>query len=256
VASVIALEWLGVKYLPYALLVVGIWAWRHRSHRGQLAAAGAAFAVAGAHYFWWHLHTFGGLTPYSTNLVYAGEGTVAILHDHLSLPDRTYRLYGLFLDARFGLLRWLPVAAVALLGIGRRTWSHAVTVAIGVALGTFVSVTIMGYWFPGRMLVAALPALAVLVAKGTERLPKTALALATWGWAIAVAVAIAARTGAIRLAVDPWTVGVPLAPAALFPDFRHFGAREIAMSAAWGAAAAALVVATNRRAGRTEAPTP
>jgi hypothetical protein len=248
VGSVVALEWLGVKYLPYAVLVVGIWAWRHRSHRGHLAAATAVFAIAGGHYDWWHLHTFGGLTPYGTNVVWAGEGTSSILVDHLDMPDRTYRLYGLFLDARFGLLRWLPVAILALLGIQRRTWSHAANVAIGVALGTFVSITIMGYWFPGRMLVAAFPSLTVLVALGAARLPRTAPVRAAWGWAVAVAVAIAARTRVIRLAVDPWIVGFPLAPAALFPDFRRFTAEEVAKSLAWALVAAVTV--TVARSGR------
>jgi hypothetical protein len=243
VLSVVALEWLGVKYLPYALLIVGVWAWRHRADRRRLAVVGAAFAVAGAHFVWWHVHTLGGLTPYSTNVVWAGEGTSAILNDHLSMPDRTYRLYGLFLDARFGLVRWLPLSLVALLGVRRSTWSHSAVVGIGVLLGTFVSITMMGYWFPGRMLVAALPSLAVLVAVGAARLPAVAGALAGWGWAIAAAVAVAASPAVreIRLAVDPWVLGFPLAPAALFPDFRSFGARQVLLSLAWGAAAFAFV---------------
>lgn len=245
-AAVVALEWLGVKYLPYALLVLGLWAWPQRRTWRRLVVPAAVLSVAGAHFVWWHVHTFGGLTPYATNIVYAGEGTATILNQHLSIPDRTYRLYGLFLDARFGLLRWLPLAAVALLGIRRRTWPAWTTVAIAVLLGTFVSITMMGYWFPGRMLVAAFPALVVLVAKGTERVPRTAVALATWSWAIAAAVAVAARTRAIRLAVDPWTVGFPLAPASLFPDFRNFTMKEVALSAAWGLAVAAALVATRR----------
>lgn len=248
VVSVVALEWLGVKYLPYALVIAGVWAWRNRARRAHLVIAASVAAVAGAHFVWWHLHTFGGLTPYSTNVVYAGEGTATILRDHLGLPDRTYRLYGLFLDARFGLLRWLPVAFLALAGVTRRTWLHAAVVGIGVALGTFVSITIMGYWFPGRMLVAALPSLAVLVAVGATRAPRAAVALAAWGWAIAAAVAVAANTRVIRLAVDPWIVGFPLAAHQLFPDFRRFGAEEIAKSAAW-ALVAVVVVGRLRRPG-------
>jgi hypothetical protein len=249
VVSVVALEWLGVKYLPYALVIVGVWAWQHRADRRRLAIVGAAFAVAGAHFVWWHLHTFGGLTPYSTNVVWAGEGTSSILRDHVGMPHRTYRLYGLFLDARFGLLRWLPLTAIAVVGIRRRTWLHAAMVAIGVVLGTFVSITMMGYWFPGRMLVAALPCLAVLVAEGATRARRASTILAVWGWTIAAAVAIAASPThrAIRLAVDPWQVGFPLAPAQWFPDFRQFRPREIALSLVWGAALAALAAAARRR---------
>ncbi len=166
VASLIALEWLGVKYLPYALLIAGLWAWNNRANRTRLAAAGAIGAVAALHFGWWHLQTFGGLTPYSTNIVWAGEGTRSILTDHLSLPDRTYRLYGLYLDARFGLIRWLPLAPLAIWGATKATRTHLATLAIATALGTFVSITIMGYWFPGRMLVAALPSLATMIAIG------------------------------------------------------------------------------------------
>ena len=42
-----------------------------------LALAGGLVAVAGIHAVWWHLHTFGGLTPYGTNIVWPGEGTTA-----------------------------------------------------------------------------------------------------------------------------------------------------------------------------------
>jgi hypothetical protein len=231
------LEWLGVKYLPYALVLLAVWAWPRRRDWRALVAVGAVGALAAAHFVWWHVHTFGGLTPYSTNVVYAGEGTATILTQHLSMPYRSYRLYGLFLDARFGLLRWLPVAVLALWGIGRRAWLHAAMVAIGVLLGTFVSITMMGYWFPGRMLVAALPSLAVLVSLGVVRFPRVGVGLAVWGWAIAASLAVAAspRVRAVRLAVDPWVLGSPpLAPAWLFPDFRWFGVREVALSLVFG----------------------
>jgi hypothetical protein len=59
--------------------------------------------------------------------------------------------------------------------------------------------------------------------------------LAVWGWAIAAALAVAAKTRVVRLAVDPWVLGSPpLAPAWLFPDFRWFGVREVALSLAFG----------------------
>jgi hypothetical protein len=234
--AVVALEWLGVKYLPYAVLLVGVWAWRNREHRRALVVAGAIGAITAAHFVWWHLATFGGLTPYATNIVFSGDGTARILTRHLGIPDRSYRLYGLFLDARFGLFRWLPAAPLALWGIAKRTWHHSANLAIAVLLGTFMSITMMGYWFPGRMLVAALPSLVVLLAFGAARLPKVAVTLTAWSLAIATAVVVAAHTRVIRLAVDPWTVGFPLAPHWLFPDFRSFGVREVAVSLAWGSA--------------------
>jgi hypothetical protein len=238
--SVLTLPWLGFKYLPLAALIAGAFAWRHRRHQKLLAALAGVVALAGAHYVWWHLHTFGGLTPYATNLVYSGEGSARIVTEHLTQAGRTYRLYGLFLDARFGLFRWLPVAALALFGLRRQNVLAALTVATTILVATFASITMMGWWFPGRMLVAGLPALVVLAAHATKRLPKTAIALAAWSLVIGAATAYGAHHGTIRLAVDPFKLGAPLPPHWLFPDFRHFGLGQVAQSALWGAAFAAL----------------
>ena len=240
-AALVALAWLGVKYVPLGALVGGVWAWRFRHDRRALALAGGVAALAGAHFAWWHLRTFGGLTPYSTNVVWSGEGTAAIVDQHLQFTGRAYRLYGLFLDARFGLFRWLPAAVLAGWGLRRRTALSAGVVGICVLMGTFVSITMMGWWFPGRMLVAGFPSLAVLIALGATRLPRTAVALTAWSAAIAAALAWKARSGAIRLAVDPFDLGFPLAPSGLFPDFREFGAQEVALSAAWMTALAFAV---------------
>ncbi|HYE78432.1 MAG TPA: hypothetical protein VEI97_10625 [bacterium] len=244
---VVALAWLGVKYVPLGALVAGAWAWRFRADRRTLLTAGAAVLAAAVHFTWWHLHTFGGLTPYSTNVVWAGEGTAAIVGDHLSTGRRSYRLYGLFLDARFGLFRWLPVAILAVYGVGRRVLPHMATVAICLLMGTFVSITMMGWWFPGRMLVAGFPALVVLVAIGASRLPHVSVALTGWSLAIAAGLVWAARRGDVYLAVNPFDLGAPLPPAWLFPDFRSFTARQALQSAAW--AGALLAVALARRAG-------
>lgn len=227
--ALVALAWLGVKYVPFAVVLAAVWAWRWRREPRALALVAVIGFLAGGHYLWWHQHTFGGLTPYSTNVVYAGEETTRIVEEHISIEDRGYRLYGLFLDARFGLLRWLPLTAIALWGITKRTLTHLATFVVAILMGTFVSITMMGWWFPGRMLVAALPALAVLIAVGIPRLPKTSAALALYSLAITAGLLVASP----RIAVDPWTMGVPLAPAFLFPDFRSFTTREVALSLAW-----------------------
>ncbi|HEV7887802.1 MAG TPA: hypothetical protein VGO92_09595, partial [Acidimicrobiales bacterium] len=252
-ATVVALPWLGSKYIALAALVAAVFAYQHRQDRRTLALAAVPAALAGAHYLWWHLHTFGGLTPYGTNIVYSGEGTAQIFGEHLGQGGRSYRLYGLFLDARFGLFRWLPLAPLALFGLARRTLLPAATVLITVLIGTFVSVTMMGWWFPGRMLIAGLPALVVLIAHGARRLPKTAAALAAWSLAIGAATAWSAHHGGIRLAVDPWTLGAPLPPHWLFPDFRRFGLPQVAASLAWAAALLAALLAA-ARVGRSIAP--
>jgi hypothetical protein len=253
-AVLIALPWLGFKYLPLVAVLAAAFAWRH-SRRGHLSRQKLLVALlvgllAGAHYVWWHLHTFGGLTPYASNIVFSGEGSARIVADHLGQGGRSYRLYGLFLDARFGLFRWFPIALVAVAGIRRQNVLVATIVLTTVVVGTFASITMMGWWFPARMLVAGLPALVVLVAHGAERLPKMAAALAAWSALIGGATAWAAHHGAIRLAVDPWRLGAPLPPHWLFPDFRHFGPSQVGLSLAWGAAALALRRAARRAASR------
>ena len=247
-AALVALAWLGVKYVPLGALVGGVWAWRFRHDRRALALAGGVAALAGAHFAWWHLRTFGGLTPYSTNVVWSGEGTAAIVDQHLQFTGRAYRLYGLFLDARFGLFRWLPVAVLALWGVRRRSGVAVAVVAASVVLATFVSITMMGWWFPGRMLVAAFPALVVLVSLGSARLPRVALAVGAWSLAIAAAVAWSARTGGVRLAVDPWVLGFPLPPSWAFPDFRSFTWRQVLLSGLWAAVLGTALWVTRRRA--------
>jgi hypothetical protein len=231
-----ALPWLGNKYVLVAVVLAAAWAWRFRAERAAVVGVAVVGAVTGAHYAWWHLHTFDGLTPYGVNVVWAGEDTSEVLADHLRVRDRPFRLYALWLDERFGLLRWCPVVGLALWGLRRATWLPAAVLACGMVVGSFASITIMGWWFPGRMLVAGIPGLVVLVALGAARLPRTAAVLAAWSLAIGVAVAWSAHRGGIRLAVDPWTVGVPLAWAWPFPDFRSFGPPQVALSLLWGAA--------------------
>ncbi len=105
----------------------------------------------------------------------------------------------------------------------------------------------MGWWFPGRPLVVAFPALVVLVGVGAARLPRIAVALAAWSLAIAVGLVWSARTGAVYLAVNPFDLGFPLPPRWAYPDFRHFTAREVLLSMVWALALAALWVSSRRR---------
>jgi len=254
--SLVVLAWLGVKYVPIAAVVAVAWGWRFRHDRRALAVAALPLAAAGVHYLWWHLDTFGGLTPYGTNVVWAGEGTATILDRHLALGGRTYRLYGLFIDARFGLLRWLPAAMLAPWGIRRRTALHGAVLGAAVLLGAFVWITMMGWWFPGRPLIVAFPALVVLVAVGAARLPRTAAALAVWSLAISIAVVWQAKTGGIYLAVDPFDLGLPLPPRGIFPDFRTFTTKELLLSSGWIAAIAGAVWWSSRARGvaRREGP--
>lgn len=247
--AMVALAWLGVKYVPIGAVVVAAFGWRYRTDRRALLVAAALLGIGGAHAVWWHFQTFGGLTPYGTNVVWSGDGTASILAAHIDVGDRGHRLAGLFLDARFGLLRWLPMAVLAAWGVRRTTALYSGVVAVCVMLAAFVSITMMGWSFPGRMLVAALPALAVLVALGAARLPRASMVLGAWSLAIAVVVVIATRTGQAHLAVDPWMIGFPLLSSSVWPDFRVITAGTWLTTTAWFAGLGAGPALVGRRNG-------
>ena len=78
-----ALAWFGVKYVPVGAVLALAWAWRHREDRRALGVTAVLLALSGAAYVWWHLHTFDGLTPYATNVVYSGEGSASIIASHV-----------------------------------------------------------------------------------------------------------------------------------------------------------------------------
>lgn len=102
-----ALCWLGSKYVALALPVAGYFLLRADwSSRIALTAAGGMSAVLFA---WFHLHVFGGLTPYGVSVVYAEWSTAEIFGGHLGFSERYYRLWGLFIDQRFGIGRWAPL---------------------------------------------------------------------------------------------------------------------------------------------------
>ena len=156
-----AMVWFGVKYAPLAGLVA-VWGfWRMDS---PVRAVFLVFTILTASlYCWFHLETFGGLTPYSVNLVYSGDGTISILGSHLDFTQRLYRPLGLFLDERFGIARWAPILlfvlpAVPLLwkinGLPRLVLA---LIVVQIFIATFVVITMMGWWFPGRTLVTVLP---------------------------------------------------------------------------------------------------
>ena len=123
---------------------------------------------------------------------------------------RVERLASLWLDRDVGLLRWVPVLALAFLGawllwrsrrerLGRlvaehRDAEHAAFIALAacadqVAVAAFLVPRLDGPWFPGTQLAAALPCAVPLVAWGLRRAPRT-------GWVL----------GALTLAASLWLV--------------------------------------------------
>ena len=164
-AALTAMCWLGVKYAPLALLVSAYFLLKaDRAGRIALVLAGS---VSASLFVWFHLHLFGSLTPYSLNVVYAGWSTTDIVGGHAGFGERFYRLWGLFIDQRFGIGRWAPLLLTAVPGMALLAVSdlrHRLALAliiVQIAIATFVAITMMGWWFPGRTMLAALPLFAL-----------------------------------------------------------------------------------------------
>ncbi len=209
--------WLGIKYAFLALPVSAYFLWKSdRDGRIALLATGAASA---GFYAWFHLHLFGGLTPYSVNVVYSGWSTSNILGGHVEWGERYYRLWGLFIDRHFGIGRWAPILLTAVPGLALLAMARPACrlvlglIVIQMLIATFVAITMMGWWFPGRTMLTVLPLFVVPIVLVLARLPLWgrisvgvlgALSLAT-----TAGLAQAGRAQEITIAVDPFDMAFP-----------------------------------------------
>jgi len=238
-----AMVWLGVKYAPLAGVVGAYALWRSTpSARWIIVAGGLACTIA---YAWFHLAVFGHLTPYSINLIYAGQATTDVIASHASYVDRLYRLWGLFVDQRFGIGRWAPALLVVPLGAPLlwRAGAHArlllALIVVQILLATFVAITMMGWWFPGRTLVTVLPLMAVPIAYAALRLRPyvryAIAALAAYSIAITLVLAIAGRAREIAVAVNPFDLHAALfrLPAAAFPNYTSWTVHTWVLHLVW-----------------------
>ena len=246
-----AMCWLGTKYVALALPVAGYFLLR-TDWDGRVALLAAGIPSA-ALFIWFHLHVFGSLTPYGVNVVYADWNTAEILGGHLGFSDRYYRLWGLFVDRRFGLGRWAPLllaVAPALALLALRTWEQRLLLAlivIQLLIATFVAITMMGWWFPGRTMLTVLPLfvvpLGLMIGRVLAgiRLLLTLLSVCTL--AFTAGLAYAGHVGEITIAVDPFDMTfVPFqAVAGLFPLYTLWTTEAWQLTYAWWAA---FVVAT------------
>lgn len=243
-AAVAALAWLGSKYLVLAgILTLAGFVLANR--RGRIALVGV-LAINAVAYASFHLSTYGGFTPYSANAMFAGRDDVSILGAHLDGVDRLYRLLGLWVDREFGLLHYAPVLFLAWVGLWHgpplpaRLWRTALALVIAeVLIAAFVSITMRGWWFPGRMLMVVYPLLGLAIARGVLGLSTTgriaAVALALASWAISGALARSVAVGELALAVDPFALHFPLFGFAdrLFPDYQEYSPVTIGLTAVW-----------------------
>ena len=219
--------WLGIKYVPLALLVSAYFLLR-AGIAGRIALLAAGVASAGF-FAWFHLHLFGGLTPYGVNIVYARWNTAEILNGHIEWGERYYRLWGLFIDRRFGIGRWAPlllvaVPGLALLAVGKPPLRLVLALmGVQMVIATFIAITMMGWWFPGRTLLTVLPlAVVPLVLIVARLLLWGRIAIALLGFltvANTYGLAAAGRSEEITIAVDPFDMSFPAFQglAGLFP---------------------------------------
>jgi hypothetical protein len=214
---------------------------------------------------------YGGPTPYSAAL--PGESGI-----DASFPGgylgRAYRLVALFIDRDYGLLRWAPVLALALLGAlvlwrerrsglaraipGLRGEESAALLCGAVALAqllvaVFLSRRAFGFWFPGRNLMPALPLALPLVALGLRRAPRAGALLAVLGVAASVWIVLDVRLGSGGLITPlpdaPWG---PLER--VFPVFTQGSTYPFVLAAALALAAAGALALDSHRAGRRRSP--
>jgi hypothetical protein len=235
--------WFGIKYVflggPLALHFLWQAQWPARR---WFIGLGAASGVA---YIGLHLLIFDHLVPYSVNTVYEGAGAVSVLEAHVGFGDRFYRLWGLFTDARFGIGRWAPLfllvlpALPLLLGKGHVGLTVTSLIIMQVLIATFLAVTMMGFWFPGRTLMTVLPLFAIVIVNLLLRLPRSALLVVA---VLSIATLLntaslyhAVHDGPQRLAFDPFTMKAWFWDwtAQLFPDYRFWDAYTWQRTIAW-----------------------
>ena len=249
-----ALCWLGVKYVPLALLVAAYFLYKANGQaRGALLVLGGA---SGAVFIWFHLATFDSLTPYNVNVVYAGLSSVELVDHHVAFGDRFYRLWGLFVDQRFGAGRWAPLLLVAIPGLSLLVLGNARLrlilglIALQVAIATFVAITMMGWWFPGRTLLTVLPLFVVPLVLMAVRMGQWVRwgmgVLTVYSVAVTAGLAYAGHAREITIAVDPFDMGfLPFrALSHVFPNYTHWDGETWTLTILWLVVAAVAVSGT------------
>ena len=257
---VVALPWLAVKYAPLAAALGAVAVARLARQGRRPAAVGLviAFAAAGLVFAAVHLAVWTGVTAYAAGDHFVGGEMTALGHAP-NYAGRSVRLIGLLVDRQFGLAAWQPawlllVPAAAIVARRRPDgWViPAVVLAAGWLTATFAALTMHGFWFPGRQVVAVLPAaiLLLLVAGRDARWLRFAtLGLGAVGVWSAAWLLHAGRSGAITWVVDFFAVGDPWyrAWSALLPSYMGPSAATWLRHGLWSAAAVITAVAVWRR---------
>jgi hypothetical protein len=254
-AAVVALPWLALKYAPVAaaLALVGLARLVGSGRGGAAAGLGAGLAAAGLVFLAVHQAIWTGWTPYASADHFAASGEFGAVGFAPDYWGRSRRLIGLLVDRAFGLAAWQPAWLAALPALGalarRRppgTAALAAPLAAGWLTATFVAVTMQGWWFPGRQVVAVLPAAVLAIAWAADRSPallRTVIVLGAIGILSYAWLVVETSTGALTLVVDFFATANPLyrAWSGLLPDYLDVTSATWVLHGAWLAVAAALV---------------
>jgi hypothetical protein len=264
--AVVALPWLSVKYAAVAAVLAVLVLWRlARSGRvaaalslaGGLGAAGVLFLAL--HQLWW-----GGLTAYASGDHFVKTGEASVMGVDPDYVGRSLRLVALLVDRAYGLAAWAPVwllAVVALAALARRRpdgWALLAAPALtGWAMATWAALTMHGFWWPGRQVVAVLPLLLVALLWWADQVA------GPLGRAVGALLGLVGLAATAALLVDGWAreitwvsgfelVDDPLYSWArvLLPDYRgDLAAGDWLRHAAWIALLAALALVGWRQGG-------
>jgi hypothetical protein len=262
VAGVVALPWLSVKYVPVAaaLAAVALVPLLGRDRRRAAALAGV-LAAAGLGYLLAHRVVWGGWTVYASGDHFERSGEFGVVGFRPDYAGRTTRLLGLLVDRDFGLAAWQPAwllavpALAALVAARPRGWpALAVPLAAGWATATWVAVTMHGFWWPGRQLVAVLPLAVLAVLVWLARLPRAAwlgaAGLAAVGVVWYATLLVGGYAGDTVWVLAPDRLAVHRPAGLLLPDDRDLSAADRVKYALWlvaAAGAAAVAYRLSRR---------
>ncbi len=202
------------------------------------------------------------VTPYASGSFFV-DGQLQVVGSDADHAGRSRRLAGLLVDRDFGIAAWQPAwlllaPALGALAVRRPRGAAALVLplAAGWLVAAFVALTMQGWWFPGRQLLAVLPlgvpAVAWWARDGGRRL-WAVLALGAAGVVAQAWVAVEASRGAITWVVTLQDTANPLYRAwrLALPDYLHVTATTWALHWAWtavllGAAALAYRAAPDR----------
>jgi hypothetical protein len=219
VVAVVALPWLGAKYLPVALALTMLLAVLVLRRAGWLwvLRMAAVLVVAGVAYLAVHQVVWGGWTVYASGDHFQETGEFSVVGVQPDYLGRSLRLVGLLADRHYGLVPWQPAWLLAAPALGALLVARprrdalgwlllALPVAVGWATATWVALTAHGFWWPGRQVVVVLPLVVVavlwLVARVLPQLVWPSAILAALGVLSMVALLWQGNSGDLEWVVD------------------------------------------------------